>query len=163
MSIWIRAILYMLLIGGGWLVVIPAAILYFEQERTLQLVFASPPRFAAGVTLFMLGCLLALWAGNALIRRGRGTPFPLDPTTMLVTDGPYAWVRNPQAISMMLMVGGEVLAVHSVWLWVMLPATMVYLELLVGPIEHRQMIRDFGEDYQRYASRVMKWIPRWPR
>ena len=60
---------------------------------------------------------------------------------------------------MMLMVIGEIFVVHSAMLWLLLPATLVYLELLVGPCEERQLARDFGGTYAEYALRVRKWLP----
>lgn len=61
---------------------------------------------------------------------------------------------------MLLMVAGEVVAVRSATLWVLLPLTMAYLELLVGPWEERHLARTFGEEYETYARTVWKWLPR---
>jgi CrcB protein len=43
-------------------------------------------------------------AGYYLVTAGGGTPFPLDPTRELVVGGPYACVRNPQAVATLLIV-----------------------------------------------------------
>ena len=159
MWLWIRALVYMCVVGGGWLVLLPASILYWEQAVSWPL--ARPwPLVAAGVSLFGFGVLLALWAGYYLIQYGGGTPLPLDPPHRLVTNGPYRFVRNPQGIAMVLMVSGEVLVVESAWLWLLLPLTVAYLEVLVGPLETKQLARNFGSDYERYATQVRKWIPR---
>jgi protein-S-isoprenylcysteine O-methyltransferase Ste14 len=88
-------------------------------------------------------------------------PLPLDRPRHLVTNGPYHFVRNPQAIAMILMVTGEIIVVESVAIWIMLPLTLLYLELLVGPIEARELAKDFGAEYEEYVARVRKWIPRW--
>lgn len=159
MSLWARAICYMCIVGGGWLVVLPALIIYAETGG-LSLSMRSWPLATTGFLLLLLGAMLAMWAGAFLIQRGRGTPLPLDPPQRLVVSGPYRYVRNPQAISMVLMVAGEVAVLRSAWLWVMLPLTILYLEGIVGPIETRQLARDFGDDYRRYAASVRKWIPR---
>ena len=63
---------------------------------------------------------------------------------------------------MMLMVLGEVLLVRSILLWVMIPLSLTYLECLVGPLEHRWMHRQFGEEYERYVSEVPRWVPNRP-
>jgi protein-S-isoprenylcysteine O-methyltransferase Ste14 len=84
----------------------------------------------------------------------------MDPPRCLVICGPYRWVRNPQAIAMLLMALGEVVAIQSWGLWILVPMTIAYLELLVGPWEERQLARDFGAEYETYARRVQKWLPR---
>jgi hypothetical protein len=56
----------------------------------------APGSAAAGLGLFVLGTGVALWAGHDLIVQGQGMPFPLDPTTELVTGGAYRYVRNPR-------------------------------------------------------------------
>ena len=161
-SLRFRALLYMLAVGGGWLVALPALLLLVERGR-LQIELRSPPVVALGVAVFAAGVSLALAAGWYLVVHGRGTPFPLDPTHALVTAGPYAWVRNPQAIAMTLMVIGEILAVQSELMWLLLPATLIYLEVLVGPWEERQMLNRYGESFARYRRRVRKWLPIPPR
>ncbi len=86
---------------------------------------------------------------------------PFAPPRRLVTAGPYRFVRNPQGIAMVLMVAGELLSLESGVLWVMLPLTITYLEALVGPLESRQLAKDFGAQYDAYSAKVRKWIPRW--
>lgn len=157
MWLWLRALVYMLIVGGGWLILLPAFILYVEDS---WLHFRSHIYIFPGSGLILSGTLLALYAGYYLIRHGKGTPLPLDPTSQLVTTGPYRFVQNPQAIAMILMVTGEVLAIESNWLWLMLPLTIIYLEGIVAPWEKRQMTKQFGALYLDYVARVRKWIPR---
>ncbi len=158
-AIWTRALLYLLTVGGGWLVLLPAGLLLLEQGSPWPL-WNGPLLTAVGGVLFAVGFGLASWAGYCLIQFGQGTPLPLDPPRRLVTCGPYRRVRNPQAIAMLLMVAGEVVAIRSAWLWLLLPATLAYLELLVGPWEERQLARDFGTAYAAYVRDVRKWLPR---
>jgi protein-S-isoprenylcysteine O-methyltransferase Ste14 len=160
MWLWARALFYLCLVGSGWLVVLPAGLLYWEAGRLLPGLRRGP---VAGLSLFGAGAGLALWAGYYLIRHGQGTPLPLDPPQRLVTAGPYRFVRNPQGIAMTLMATGEAVAADSALLWLLPPLTVLYLEALVGPLEARQLARDFGPEYRAYAARVPKWLPRRPR
>jgi protein-S-isoprenylcysteine O-methyltransferase Ste14 len=157
--VWIRALVYVLIVGGVWLVALPAGILVAEWGGWRP-DFRPWPVAAAGGALFAAGFGLACWAGFCLIHYGGGTPLPLDPPRRLVACGPYRRVRNPQGIAMVLMVAGQVVAVRSYVLWVLLPLTVAYLELLVGPWEERQLARDFGAEYEDYARQVGKWLPR---
>jgi protein-S-isoprenylcysteine O-methyltransferase Ste14 len=148
----------MVIAGGGWLVVLPLVVLLVENGH-LALPWRSGSFVAVGGLALGTGVLLAWVAGYYLIVKGRGTPFPLDPTQRLVITGPYAYVRNPQAIAMALMVSGEILAVQSYYLWLLLPLTLFYLEVLVGPWEERQLFRQHSEQYIQYRRRVRKWLP----
>lgn len=161
MSIWVRAALYMLLVGGTHFVVLPALVLSAERRhRDAGPVGWRRPFPFPGVGLFALGAALATIAARYLIVQGRGTPFPLDPTRELVTTGPYRYVRNPQGIAATLMITGEVVAIRSRWLWLLIPLTLGYLEGLAAPIEDRQLRRQFGARYGAYKRAVPKWLPR---
>jgi protein-S-isoprenylcysteine O-methyltransferase Ste14 len=158
---WIRAALYMVLVGGAWLVVVPLTLVHLGPPAPLPPV-RTLGIAAAGLGLFLLGTVLALWAGYDLIVQGQGTPFPLDPTTDLVTRGAYRYVRNPQAIAMTLMVAGEVVALRAPRLWLTLPLLVVFLEGLARPWEDRQLLETYGACYVRYRERVPRWLPRRP-
>jgi protein-S-isoprenylcysteine O-methyltransferase Ste14 len=106
------------------------------------------------------GELLGIVAGGYLIQKGHGTPLPLDPPQALVTTGPYRWVRNPQAIAMTLAVLGEIMALKSRRIWLLLPLTIIYLEVLVKPWEERQLLAAHGERYLAYKKAVPKWLPK---
>jgi len=158
-AVWTRALVYLLIVGGGWLVFLPAGIVLAEQGRW-QPEFREWPFAIAGGALFVAGFGLACFAGFYLIQFGRGTPLPLDPPRRLVVSGPYRFVRSPQAVAMVLMVVGEIVGIRSLAMVVLLPLTVASLELLVDPWEERQMTRDFGAEYECYAGLVKKWIPR---
>ena len=158
-GLWVRALAYLVVVGGSWLVALPACILIVETGGALP-GFRNLPALLLGIIVFTLGFGVACWAGYYLIQYGHGTPLPLDPPRRLVVSGPYQWVRNPQGIGMVLMVVGEVVAIRSWCLCCLLPATLIYLELVVGPWEERQMASDFGSEYAAYVGRTQKWIPR---
>jgi protein-S-isoprenylcysteine O-methyltransferase Ste14 len=156
--LWIRALIYMFLVGGGWLVVIPVSVLAAEASGPIPQ-FRSGILGLVGICVCGLGAVLAVWSGYYLIRHGYGTPFPFDPPQRLVTIGPYRRVRNPQAIAMLLMILGEVVAIQSSLLWVLIPITIIYLEFIIAPLEARQMRRRYGCAYDKYAAAVAKWAP----
>ncbi len=151
--------MYLPIIGGGWLVVLPLVLLTVEQ-RHVAVRLRPLPYLPIGAFVFAAAALLGLVAGYYLISRGRGTPLPLDPTRELVIAGPYRYVRNPQSIAMTLAVVGEVIAVDSRVLWLLLPLTLLYLEVLVGPWEDHQLVAKHGERYLAYKRSVPKWLPR---
>jgi protein-S-isoprenylcysteine O-methyltransferase Ste14 len=44
-------------------------------------------------------------------------------------------------------------------LWLLLPLTLIYLEVLVGTWEERDLVAKHGEHYLAYKRNVHKWIP----
>jgi protein-S-isoprenylcysteine O-methyltransferase Ste14 len=146
----------MLVVGSLHYVAIPFALTAGEP----RLRFRGPCSAALGAVLIASSGALAFAAADALVTRGKGTPFPLDPTRHLVMDGPYRYIRNPQALAASLIVTGEVVALRSRRLWLLLPLTLLYLEGLAGPLEFREMVSRFGISYLAYRRRVPAWLPR---
>jgi protein-S-isoprenylcysteine O-methyltransferase Ste14 len=156
--LWLRSVFYVALVGGIWLVVIP---LFLVQCDPLSPAFRFRSWFCVGVGagLFSLGAGLALWSGSKLIQHGNGTPFPLDPTRRLVIAGPYRVVRNPQGIALMLLTLGEALIVDAPALWLLPLLAGLFLIGVAEPFEDWEMQRRFGRRYDRYRSRVRRWLP----
>src|SRR5437762_12873516 len=48
-----------------------------------------------GALLFIVGALLSFSGAYYLVRRGEGTPLPLDPPQRMVVAGPYAYINTP--------------------------------------------------------------------
>jgi Phospholipid methyltransferase len=107
MWLWTRALAYMLIVGVGWLCMLPALLLYWEFGAAAAVARVAPLALI-GLGFFVAGVALAFWGAYYLITCGSGTPLPFDPPQRLVTEGPYRFVRNPQAIAMVLMVLGEI-------------------------------------------------------
>jgi len=117
------------------------------------------PRAVAGVVLFVGG--LALWAVcvDAFIRRGRGTPLPLEAPRQLVTTGAFAVVRNPIIAADAAVVWGVALFLSS--LGVLLYATLftLFWNYIVVHVEEPELRGRFGKQYEAYCRRVPRWFP----
>ncbi|WP_017583050.1 methyltransferase family protein [Nocardiopsis valliformis] len=120
---------------------------------------ASPEALTIGLQLLALVCLPGLAAAREFAAVGNGTPLPYDPPTRLVTSGPYAYVRNPMQLTMVL---------------VYLVLGVLYPPLLLGALvalaygagfaswhEGGQLRAEFGKDWDAYRSGVRAWLPRW--
>ncbi len=118
---------------------------------------------AIGVILFL--CFSALGLGSAffMVRDGGGTPLPLDQTNHLVESGPYSFVRNPMAIAGI----GQGVAIATISqsfpiLAYSFLGALIW-QLVVRPLEERDMAKRFGESYMNYRNRVTCWIPTFRR
>jgi len=111
-----------------------------------------------GIALFALGLLGTLAAQMAM---GESWRIGVDEaaTTDLVTDGPFAVVRNPIFAAMLPASAGLALMVSS---WVALAgmaALVLALELQVRIAEEPYLLRAHGSDYADYAARVGRFLP----
>jgi protein-S-isoprenylcysteine O-methyltransferase Ste14 len=96
-----------------------------------------------------------------LYQHGRGTPFPWDPPSSLVTTGPYAYVANPMQLSMTLILAGLGIVLES------LPVALA--GLVAGAFstgfaqwqEHGDLDRRFDQRWRLYRGGVRAWVPRW--
>src|SRR4051794_5482254 len=72
-----------------------------------------PPYNRAGLVIAALGVALIIWA--ALLFRRAGTPvIPFEPSTALVTSGPYRFTRNPMYVGMAAVLLGAAVFLGSV-------------------------------------------------
>jgi protein-S-isoprenylcysteine O-methyltransferase Ste14 len=79
--------------------------------------------------------------------------------TDLVTDGPFAIVRNPIYGAMIPGVLGLALMVPSVVAIAAFTTAVVGLELQVRFVEEPHLLRTHGISYAEYASRVGRFVP----
>lgn len=148
-----------------WSVVLMGmAAIFAIRERLLAVDFGtSLPLFAAGTI-----CLaVAGWLGLKLMPQLRfktlcGLPelAPERYPQRLLTEGPYAWVRHPRYLQMLLgLLGWSMLANHAASyvacaLW--LPGAWIIVRW-----EERELRQRFGEAYRIYCLHVPRWIPAW--
>jgi len=79
---------------------------------------------------------------------------------ILVTHGPYRWVRHPlYSAAAIILVSLSILAAN----WFMLAMSCVAflgIAALVIPREEAELIRKFGNEYQEYMERTGRFLPR---
>ena len=88
-----------------------------------------------------------------------GTPITVRADQDVVTAGPYAHVRHPLYLAILLLTLGTVLAHPSA------ATACIALGLATGvaikiPMEERALRATLGERYARYAARVPALVPR---
>ncbi len=123
--------------------------------------FVEPREYHWGVTLgsVMLvaaGLGIRAWAAACA---GEHTREAAISAPRLVTDGPYAWVRNPIYLGTMVLSLGMLGMIGDVRL---VPLGMVILLALYAtliPAEERFLREKFGEEYVRYQCGVRRLWP----
>lgn len=149
----LRHLAAIVLLPGTVTVVVPALLL---DDADL----AQWPLAALGAALLAAGLGMIAWTVSLFVRIGRGTLAPWDPTSRLVVRGPYRYVRNPMISGVLAVLLGEAalfgsLAVLAWWAFVF-ALNAVYFVLIEEPD-----LRDrFGAEYEAYAARTPRWLPR---
>jgi protein-S-isoprenylcysteine O-methyltransferase Ste14 len=145
---------------GGWLfrhrtslpTPIVLAILVWPPNDT-----TSPAYVWAGLVVTALGETVRLWAVHHIGTVSRTRTDRLGP---LISDGPFAIVRNPLYLGNIALWIGFALIARLPWL-------AAVVALLLGA-EYHAIVRweetllesRLGEAYRRYAARVPRWIPK---
>jgi len=160
MNLILRSLLSALILPFNVVIVIPAVLLlvfsdtvHVSPQTDLILKVISAPFFITGILLLVSTVLL-------FYKKGRGTLAPWDPTSTLVTDGPYKRVRNPMISGVFCLLIAEVLFFRSIslliWSTLFITINAVYMPLVEEPgLEER-----FGEQYREYKRQVPRWFPK---
>lgn len=120
--------------------------------------FAGPELPRLVVAFSMLAGGLALFGAAVLRLLNHGTPVPSSlPALVLVTDGPYAFVRNPIYVGMALVHIGIALLIPSLGAIVLLVPNLLAIHYLVVLKEEEHLERRFGGAYEAYKARVRRW------
>jgi len=110
-----------------------------------------------GVLLLLLGFGFAVWARFILGRNWSGIVAVKEGHT-LITRGPYAWVRHPIYIGILLALLGTAVTLGTVINLVEVPVVALAFWLKLRT-EEKFMFETFGEQYTAYRQQVKTLIP----
>ena len=115
--------------------------------------------------LWLSAAVLAVGGCIALlgVLEFRSADTTVDPRTphqseSLVVKGVYRFTRNPMYLGFLLMLVAWGLFLGSVFAALLLPLFIVYMNRFQILPEERHMRALFGEAFDRYASRVRRWL-----
>lgn len=156
MSPGLRATAYAIFILGVLLLYLPWQVLRLDTVIADSLGTICTYSGAIG---FVIGAVLAFSGAYYLVRRGEGTPLPLDPPHRMVVAGPYAHIQHPIFLGVLAMAFGEALWFRSPSLIVYALLLTVLINLYVVYIEEPGLEKRFGQDYHAYRNAVPRWFP----
>lgn len=128
--------------------------------------FLGLPRFlsmpwsmAMSMPFLVIGGFMWLWSAGIFFQT-KGTPVPVNPPPKLVTNGPYAYSRNPMMTGLFMVVAGIGIFFGSVTLtFIMTPLFVVMSILEFKYIEEPELMKRFGQEYVEYRKRTPIIIP----
>lgn len=115
------------------------------------------PQYIVGALLFSAGAHIVV----SVFRRFRsaGTNIePYKPTTAIVTDGVFAYSRNPVYLAAAIATLGIGIVSDNAWVLLTLVPTLLIIRYAVITREERYLEGKFGDDYRRYKASVRRWI-----
>lgn len=120
--------------------------------------FFSWGRFFCGILVLLAGQALRLWAAGYIPKYRTeviGAP-------VLITWGPYKWVRNPLYAGNAVMGLGWALMVGWYWVFAFAAAFLLLYSMIIIPAEEEFLEAKFGDVYSEYKKLVPSLIP-YPR
>lgn len=110
-----------------------------------------------GVVALTAGLSVMFW-GLVTFVLARTPVNPMRPARRLVTWGPFRFSRNPMYVGLAVAYVGLAVLLNQAWPLVLLPVVLVTIGRTVIPREERHLRAAFGQHYDRYASRVRRWL-----
>jgi protein-S-isoprenylcysteine O-methyltransferase Ste14 len=123
------------------------------EESPLDVLFD-----AGGVLLICAGLILRAWAVANAERLFHSTEAP---DAVLVTSGPYAYLRHPMYLgNCVIGLGVGVLAENALALALVPTVFSLAYGRLIVPREEAHLRKRFGVAYDEYCERVPAWVPK---
>lgn len=134
----------------------------------LALGFSKQPSFPLnllfGSCVFSLGLYIGIKSARSLYRIGKGLPWGdinhRSESTSLVTEGPYAYCRNPMTIGYSLLPCGMGIIFQSLGMTIIVPVIILIIMIPLLKIrEEPKLKKRFGSSYTKYKARTPFLIP----
>ena len=106
------------------------------------------------------GLFLTSWSVYHFIKV-KGTPVPLNPPPVLVTSGPYGYMRNPMLTGIFLLLFGIGLMIESTSLVILFVPLFILLNVIeLKFIEEPELAMRLGEEYVNYKRVTPMFFPK---
>lgn len=157
----LRSPLFYLVAAAGYFGL--CALLWRPLPVTLTTPLARILSLILGAASYFPGLALVLW-GRLTLGRHYGASSTLGAQLFaghqLVTRGPYAYVRHPMYLGLLLVALGGLL-IYQTWTFVFFLANFPVFYVRAQR-EERALSAAFGPEWETYRRRVPAWFPRWP-
>jgi protein-S-isoprenylcysteine O-methyltransferase Ste14 len=143
-------------------IMLSAAAVMWALQRWLAVArLLDPPFNRAGVLLVAAGIGVAVTA-LLRFRRAGTTVDPRNPgkASRLVTDGIFAFSRNPMYLGMLLLLCGWAVLLGGLSPWIVPPLFVIAITRLQIIPEEQVLAKLFGRQYADYGARVGRWFGR---
>lgn len=127
------------------------------QSGNLGPVFDDTRLHISGWVLLVVG-VIGVISLIFKFRKNETTVLPDGTPSKLMTDGIYAYSRNPIYVYMSIALLGTVL-INGAWISLtVLPVFLALVDVMWIRFEESQLEEQFGQTYLDYKTRVRKWL-----
>ena len=144
-----------------WLPV--AYLIYQHRDLLLHFKIDFPVIIrGAGFILLTAGTGIHVWTAKLLSLRGIiGLPEVYEKMQgRFVTAGAFSVVRHPTYLAHTIMFAGAFLATGVISVGVITAIDLLAVNLIIIPLEEKELLNRFGGDYRDYRNKVPKFFPR---
>jgi protein-S-isoprenylcysteine O-methyltransferase Ste14 len=128
----------------------------------VMVIFARPTvgSLVGGFAVVLLGELIRFWGVSIAGSETRTTGKVGG--TFLITNGPFAHVRNPLYVGNILMYAGIGIMSMALFPWLLIAAVVwFYVQYYLIVTNEEEYLRgQFGSDYAEYCRNVRRFVPR---
>jgi len=138
---------------GLWLLLAQFALLYLKHETGIKV---SLPLYIAALFIALAAQTYRTWAAGFVGTTARGR---VALGEVLITAGPYAYVRNPMYMGIMLIMMAFCL-MSGLWFSPLITlGVYAFVYAKVIPYEEQYLSQKFRTEYESYRSRVPRLWP----
>ena len=131
----------------------------FAIQARLPLPLLLPKGLRRFLGSLLLGGSIALIAGAMRKFQQAETSYhPNEPTTTLISEGPYRLTRNPLYLSLTMLYTAIALFGDAFWVMALLPVIVRVMNYGVIEREEHYLERKFGDQYLQYKGRTPRWF-----
>ena len=149
----------------GWRLMVGLAAAAVGLEWLVPVSFFAPGHRltqSLAILVAVVGLTLRMWGSGCA---GKHTRTAQIEAPQLVTDGPFAYVRNPIYAGTMCLGFGMAALIGDPRAYLLAALAFVVLYVGIVPAEEEFLSRQFGAAYARYCAEVPRFLPRlrpWP-
>ena len=151
-----RAVFQVVVMTGVFLIGLPFILMTYGLVDSRE-IYEAPFTFQ----LFLMIVFPSLIAVFDLVKKGKGTPFPYDPTSKLIRTGVYAYCRNPIQWSFTFMFIPLSIYYESFYFLIGTVFSIAYAFGVSDYQEYADMQLRFGKAWDEYKIKVPKWRFLW--
>lgn len=138
---------------------------WFDTYLQLPQTPPFPYNFLIGFTIFFSGLTIGIRASRQLLTQGQGLPWGElshdAQSTHLVTNGFYAYCRNPVTLGYTLLPCGMGLMFQSLGMSIVIPLIVLCINVVwLKGWEEPRLAQRFGSTYQQYRQKTPFLLPR---
>jgi protein-S-isoprenylcysteine O-methyltransferase Ste14 len=117
----------------------------------------APPWHYTGAVALVCGVAIAMAASRQFAVVGTNI-VPLTRSSALVTNGAFAFTRNPMYLGMVTMLLGGAWVLGTATPWLLPPCFAVLIDRRFIRREEGFMAERFGDEYRNFCRRVRRWL-----